>query len=205
MKCAGVRHRQTVSCKATSCSKLPGWELMTVCFSNSYCWHAKSFSSTLSSSKYKRRSYVHTDLFIYVYLCLYIVNIFFLGLVRLAYFAFLASWVNLLWFMMCNICVKTLKSFWASLYVLSYMVMDELLLVICSGKIDTYVIMLSVKVLGQPGHFYFKRFLSGSVISMTTNVVPGNGATTLCWIQNNKGMMIIAAFVVFITHQQQNR
>lgn len=50
--------------------------------------------------------------------------------------------------MMCNICVKTLKSFWASLYVLSYMVMDELLLVICSGKIDTYVIMLPVKVLG---------------------------------------------------------
>lgn len=153
MKCAGVRHRQTVSCKATSCSKLPGWELMTVCFSNSYCWHAKSFSSTLSSSKYKRRSYAHTDLFINVYLCLYIVNIFFLGLVRLFYFAFLASWVNLLWFMMYNICVKTLKSFWASLYVLSYMVMDELLLVICSGKIDTYVIMLSVKVLGQPGHF----------------------------------------------------
>lgn len=62
MKCAGVRHRQTVSCKATSCSKLPGWELMTVCFSNSYCWHAKSFSSTLSSCKCKRRTHVHSDL-----------------------------------------------------------------------------------------------------------------------------------------------
>lgn len=37
--------------------------------------------------------------------------------------------------------------------VLSYMVMDELLFVICSGKIDTYVIMLSVKVLGHSGHF----------------------------------------------------
>lgn len=207
MKCAGVRHRQTVSCKATSCSKLPGWELMTVCFSNSYCWHAKSFSSTLSSSKYKRRSYVHTDLFIYVYLCLYIVNIFFLCLVRLVYFAFLASWVNLLWFMMCNICVKPLKSFWASLYVLPYMVMDELLLVICSGKIDTCIICNHVVCEGSRSarSFYFKRFLSGSVISMTTNVVPGNGATTFCWIQNNKGTMIIAAFVVFITHQQQNR
>lgn len=66
MKCAGVHHRQTVSCKATSCSKLPGWELMTVCFSNSYCWHAKSFSSTLSSSKHERRTYVHSDLNIWV-------------------------------------------------------------------------------------------------------------------------------------------